>query len=341
MRIPTRDIPQADELSDVLKVVEVVAGGAVTFQAIAAAIEKVDRQGRYYRRAAEILGFIGSSGANQSFLTAMGSEYVRATGPRRRIVLLRAVLNARIFQRVIPFLESKLPRGCTPSEFRTFLDGVTEPAGVTMMPRRANTLIDWLRAADLVAISHERYVLCALPGELDAIHFTDDAEPLLPATFSLAEYRAVESRVSANAGTISYFVDQTRVERARASHRMLTNLVAARLRNAGAVPRCNDLVDLAGKVADAPFIFEMKSADETNLRAQIRRGVSQLYEYRYLQNVCDAQLVLVIQKPLTKDLAWMCDYLLKDRSILLVWDGDGKTLHCPPEIKRRLGFLVA
>ena len=100
-------------------------------------------------------------------------------------------------------------------------------------------------------------------------------------------------------------------------------------------------MDLATRVSDTPFIFEMKSTGATNVRAQVRRGISQLYEYRYLQNAPDARLVLVIEQPLNRELSWMSDYLATDRGILLVWDGDRKHLHCTESQRESLRFLVA
>ena len=342
MRIPERDIPQADRLSDVLKVVEAVSEGATTYQTIANAIEKVQRQGRYYRRAAEILGLIKSAGPNSSVLTPLGLECLRADEADRRTIVLRAILGARIFQRVVPFLESKLPSGCLPEDFNEFLETVTVSTGApTMMPRRASTLIGWLRWVGLVAVSHGRYVLCALPDELEAIPFVDDSEPLLPSTFALSEYQDVQSRAAGNARTISHIVEQTKIERGNKSHAMLTNLVAARIRENGRIPRYNGLIDLAARVEGTSFIFEMKSTTASNARAQVRRGISQLYEYRYVQNVPDAKLVLVIENPLAKELAWMSDYLIRDRDIMLVWDGDKKHLHCSRDLHGLLGFLVA
>ena len=41
-------------------------------------------------------------------------------------------------------------------------------------------------------------------------------------------------------------------------------------------------------------------------------------EYRYIQNVPAAKLVLVLENPLLRKLSWMGDYLTKDRVILLV-----------------------
>ena len=175
----------------------------------------------------------------------------------------------------------------------------------------------------------------------NAISFVDDSEPLLPGTFSLSEYQDVYRKAGQNALTISHFVDQTKLDRANDSHAMLTNLVAAKIRAVGGIPRSNDLVDLAARVEGASFIFEMKSTTALNARAQIRRGISQLYEYRYLQSAPAAELVLVIQSPLTDELVWMSDYVIRDRGIMLVWDGDQKHLHCPSDLQDTLRFLVA
>ena len=72
MRIPSSEIPQADLLQDVVRVVTAVHEGARTFQDIANYIGKVGRQGRYYRLAAEILGLIcdvsGKFGQMSAFL---------------------------------------------------------------------------------------------------------------------------------------------------------------------------------------------------------------------------------------------------------------------------------
>ena len=57
MKIPSEDVPQADKLEDVVKIIEGVGQGKRTFQDLSQYIDKVERQGRYYRRAAEILGF--------------------------------------------------------------------------------------------------------------------------------------------------------------------------------------------------------------------------------------------------------------------------------------------
>jgi hypothetical protein len=51
-------VPQADVLEDIARTVDAVAAGAASFQQIAAAIGKVERQGRYYRKAAQTMDLL-------------------------------------------------------------------------------------------------------------------------------------------------------------------------------------------------------------------------------------------------------------------------------------------
>jgi hypothetical protein len=55
-------------------------------------------------------------------------------------------------------------------------------------------------------------------------------------------------------------------------------------------------------------------------------AVSQLYEYRYLQNKPPAKLVVVIENQPPVEKQWLLDYVVKDRKLLIAWDGDGKTV---------------
>ena len=114
--------------------------------------------------------------------------------------------------------------------------------------------------------------------------------------------------------------------------------MAQRLRTHGAVPKANRFVDLSAHFAETDYLFEMKSTTEINPHTHIRRGISQLYEYRYIQNLPAAKLVLVVENPLPRKLDWLENYLVKDRGVLLVWDGDGK-FSCPTEIAPALPFL--
>ena len=58
MKISITQVPQADELSKVITTVEAVYNDYKTDQKIADYVGFTDRQGRYYRLAAEILGLL-------------------------------------------------------------------------------------------------------------------------------------------------------------------------------------------------------------------------------------------------------------------------------------------
>ena len=77
---------------------------------------------------------------------------------------------------------------------------------------------------------------------------------------------------------------------------------------------------------------------QKNVRDQIRKGMSQLYEYRYLQNNPGATLVLVLDRPLSENVAWMNDYLHTDRQVKLVWDGNNN-LFSTDNTRNELVFL--
>jgi hypothetical protein len=165
-------------------------------------------------------------------------------------------------------------------------------------------------------------------------------EPILFEARDLREYQDVARRVRSAGDDIQMLVDAKSRERANESHEMLTRLVAAKIRATGAIPRRNALVDLAAEVEASDFLFEMKSTTDRNPRAQVRRAIAQLYEYRYLQKSPEAQLVVVIEHPLPAELNWMVDYVVRDRKLLIAWDGDGRTLHFPDSIRNQLRFLA-
>jgi hypothetical protein len=124
----------------------------------------------------------------------------------------------------------------------------------------------------------------------------------------------------------------TRIKRQRRNlaHKELIDLMESWLRRIGASPQENDHIDLFSKIpGDGSFIFEMKSGGDSLLE-QIRKGLSQLYEYRYrYRNVINDQsisLCLVLPENPTS-IPWVTDYLCTDREINICWfDENGKLI---------------
>ncbi len=336
MRIPSSEIPQADKLDDVVRVAEAVKSGYRTYQDIASYLDKVERQGRYYRLAAEIIGLIESQD-NYARLTKEGKRIIVASNPKeQKKALLELILSTRLFQRMLPFFENH-KTGITRHELEKFMEKVTQPVGATMMIRRASTATSWLKELGVIKQVKDLFIVNpTVFNNIPKIEFKI-TEPLLPKVENLKEYQLVEERTRANRA-VQFMVNDVARERADNAHRRLVNLVSVRLNKAGVVARYNKLVDLAARVENTPFLFEMKSITRKNAHAQIRRSIGQLYEYRFLQNITDAKLVVVVENELPNDTKWMNEYLEEDRGIHLIWDGDNK-LYASKKTKKALPFL--
>ncbi len=339
MKILSKDVIQADSPERVMMTIDAVARGAHNDHDIAAAIGGLDaRQGRYYRRAAEVLGFMVRDANHRSSVTPAGKEFANAQNPVKQGLFIRAVLGNRLFQRMFAFLESKGNSGATRGDLEKFLAQVAELGAESMVKRRVSSYIGWLEKFGLAKPQGSRLVLDKIPAAVPIVLYESDEEPIFPNRYDLKEYQEQAQRVASRREAVTYYVDQAQRERGNTSHETLVKLMAERLRQRGAMPKANRYIDLSARWEDADYLFEMKSTTEDNPHAQIRRGLSQLYEYRYIQNVKEAKLVLVIENPLPKENRWMEDYLIKDRGVLLVWDGNGK-FNCSPHIRKELDFL--
>lgn len=339
MRIQSNDLPQADRIESVILATVAIANGATTDIEIAnqvPGIEGDDRQGRYYRRAAEILGFITNT-RNNAQITPKGLQVANnpvLTNP----TLLASVINLNLYQKLLPFIELN-PQGLTRQEIIDYLQSIAVAnIGPSMIPRRISTIISWIRTLGIIEQVGDRYRIAnAIIPSMPVIDMKDIQQPILPATGALQEYQTVEQRISNANEIITVYKNQARLERANNAHRTLVNLVADRVRGAGGIPKANQFIDLATTL-EQDFIFEMKSTTAGNVNAQIRKGISQLYEYRYLENKPEANLILVIENPLTHDESWILDYMETDRNIHLVWDGNGN-LYGSQNTRDQLGFL--
>lgn len=209
-----------------------------------------------------------------------------------------------------------------------------------MAPRRLSSIVAWLEKLGIIVKADNKYFLSSkkVNQEVKILEFTDIREPILPRSNDLREYETVNMRMAKALEDIIIYQNSAAVDRADNAHRKLVNLVADRIKQSGSIPRFNKLIDLATKNEDNDYIFEMKSITEVNAKSQIRSGLSQLYEYRYLQNLPEAKLVLVIEKSLPDKNNWMTEYLEKDRNVFLLWDGNNN-LFGTKQTKENLSFL--
>jgi len=331
------EVPQADRLESVLQAIIAVDNGHRTDVEISMNVESIsnDRQGRYYRKAAEILGFI-TTDSNKSRLTDAGLRLMDdpcISNP----IFVASILHIDVMQLLIQYFEIKghLSR-LQITNYLKHLPGIV--IGENTLDRRVSTILSWLRALKILDERDGKFSLSSEPTcGLPLIEMSDNLPCLFPENGLLKEYETVQIRSGRSASVVEYLKDQAKLDRAVSSHRRLVNLVADRILQAGGIPKTNMYIDLATRL-EGDFIFEMKSCNPGNQWEQVRKGCSQLYEYRYLQKSSKANLVLVVENRLVPKNRWLLDYLEKDRKIFLLWDGND-TLYGSSRARDELSFL--
>lgn len=128
-------------------------------------------------------------------------------------------------------------------------------------PRRFSSVIAWLEELQIIQREGGRFYLAnnIINNSVPILNFTNVDEQLLPRSKRLQEYQTVEMRTSRANETIVIYRNQAATERADNAHRKLAHLVANRIRNIGAIPRYNQLVDHATRGGSTDYIIEMKS----------------------------------------------------------------------------------
>ena len=336
--ISTREIPQADTLENVTDVVEFVSRGYNSYQAIAKKLGLTPRQGRYYRLAAEILGFIKNiQHRNVSVLTNLGRGYLNANNAQRMQILSGQVLSVPVIQTIVGMLLAS-NGSALQEELSSALLTVVKDSTQSMVERRLQTILSWLETLGVVTRSGRMIKLVSLPKSIDKIEIKDLRMPALPRVDNLKYFKKVVTRNSSLKSKIRFEVEAVKLERANAMHEKLRSILARKIRDYGSLPTFNRYIDLAARINDKQLIIEVKTSN-ANAHRQIRKGISQLYEYRYLQCLPNAKLVLLIQKPLTDRNAWLLDYLQNDRKIYVIWNGSNDDLFTTEEGIKALPFM--
>lgn len=137
----------------------------------------------------------------------------------------------------------------------------------------------------------------------------------------------------------------TRIKRQKQNliHKELVDKMSEHLKQLGAKPLDNPHIDLYAPIPkDGAYLFEMKSGGE-NLLSQVRKGLSQLYEYRfrYKKDIDkDVKLCLVVPGDIS-EIPWIYEYLCADRKISVCWFNDTGQIVFPDECREEMETLVA
>lgn len=116
----------------------------------------------------------------------------------------------------------------------------------------------------------------------------------------------------------------TRIKRQKSNlqHKILLSQLDEHLRELGAIPMENEHIDLYAEIPnDGSYLFEVKSVTSENLLSQTRKGLSQLYEYRfrYSDNIRQDVILCLIYPKEPNEIEWLQNYLCNDRNIAVAW----------------------
>lgn len=322
--VTTADFPQADRLAQVGQVAMAIADGNHNDEGIESFIglDSAGRQGRYYRLAAEILGLI-SNQHNYSVLTPSGEEFSKLKSDGARMdFLAQRLVETPVFQEALRYIHEHKPNDKQLKLwFRAFYPGAENTAD-----RRFHTFISYLRDAGLLKHSKTNNSLKKYVGSI----VKQKTPPLEGLAGRKVRPSMPDPTKVTTKGIISIDLDLQKRERANQTHWKLVDAKALFLNDRGFEPYENVHIDLYAAAKEDFIIYEMKSVnqDDKNLLSQIRKAISQLYEYRYIYAEPDARLSIVTNCKITNSDKWILDYLAKDRGIAYEWTEDFSNFKC-------------
>lgn len=135
-RIPSMDVPQANDLAKVFRFVELVHSGEYPTPE---SLDVVDRQVNYYRRAAEILGYL-----KDGRLTPGGRVLARASRAEQWQSALERFTASDVGSAWIDWCEVSTMLEIEPTSAADFLRDVTVGLSEATVKRRAASLESWL-----------------------------------------------------------------------------------------------------------------------------------------------------------------------------------------------------
>lgn len=326
----TGELPQADDFERVLRVVGAVEHGPQTHAELAQALgDYRERQGAYYRKAAEIFGLVQLAGPNRVELTDEGLRVLNMTALERKLHLGTRVLELPVFAEIVHELRLA-DSGLDLQTIRHAVADVVPGTTPKMIERRTQTMLSWLRYFGIVAVDAGRVHLVRIPRETA---FEEMLPHSLRRTWAFKTLPLMSGEdpgfTAAEEMSHQYLVEAVTLEKALAAHERLVRDMNRQILDLGVEPKFNGLVDLFLEHQGIQVIFEMKSCSHSNLHDQARVGLAQLYEYRFLHEMPEAKLVLTLEGRPEKSDAWLLPYLTKDRGLYVCWSDGQKGFGFP------------
>lgn len=317
--LTTREIPQADTLENIIDAVEFVAKGYDSYQMIAKKLGLVERQGRYYRLAAELLGFIRNvPHQNRSRLTTLGNKFLSSNADERKAMIFAQIFNVPVVQTVIGILVASGGSALQEEICGVLFDIVTDSTKI-MMRRRLQTILSWLGTLGIITKSGSVVKLVYFPASTNLIEIKDVRLPVLPKIDEPKLFKDVFASALSNREIIQAEIRKASLERTSKDHEMLRNLFAERVRSCGSISTFNSYVDSAARINSSSIIMEAKILGP-NVESELQEGMSQLSRFKRLQCLPEAKVILLVDQDLS-NLDYSFSTNLEKENKHLAWKG--------------------
>jgi hypothetical protein len=147
--LETIDIPQADRIWDIPRVLEAVTQGNTSTTSIAAYLDKGPRQGHYYSQAAQILNWVvRDKHTGEVSLTAKGRGFLNADIQSKQRILRDLMINTEPMRSII--IQLRQSNGLSTKDIASIIQGSATLSDSTAF-RRAQTVSAWLKDLGLAS----------------------------------------------------------------------------------------------------------------------------------------------------------------------------------------------
>jgi hypothetical protein len=136
------DIPQADDLDKIIEIPLLVSQGVDTDYKMARHFQFSKRQSSYYRKAAEILGLVGTN-RTRYYLTDVGQKYVQLSAKIQKKYFTKLLLEFPVIHQLFFNLSADRNKPVTKNEIAEILKENSYLTGQTLT-RRAQTIFKWV-----------------------------------------------------------------------------------------------------------------------------------------------------------------------------------------------------
>jgi hypothetical protein len=240
------------------------------------------------------------------------------TAPKVRSNFERFLVEARIFDEETHAVHLELDDDWLPAAMRVAAQYESEPLlRRQMLADPVGFLIarGWQGLTNATATT-----LQGLPQVLDSSPEPLEDEEIETAASAGREWnRRPPDAAARRAAAVS--TNPVAIERANRAHHKLEALAAALLRAMGRAPLCNSQIDMYVLGHPGALLAEMKSCQRNNLRSQVRRGISQLLEYRYLYRDLfglNVTMLLALETGPSTSQRWMVQFAA-ELGIVIAW----------------------